>query len=61
MRYMSMYQTMKEIIDSGVIGDLKAVWVRHFVGLGGYYYDHDWHGPPKTLPHCCCQFRCQSR
>lgn len=44
MRYMSMYQTMKEIIDSGVIGDIKAVWVRHFVGLGGYYYFHDWHG-----------------
>ncbi|MEC1522213.1 Gfo/Idh/MocA family oxidoreductase [Neobacillus niacini] len=43
MRYMSMYQTMKEIIDTGVIGDIKAVWVRHFVGLGGYYYYHDWH------------------
>lgn len=44
MRYMAMYQTMKEIIDSGVIGEVKAVWVRHFVGLGGYYYYHDWHG-----------------
>ncbi|MCJ8008254.1 Gfo/Idh/MocA family protein [Lederbergia wuyishanensis] len=44
MRYMSMYQTMKEIIDSGVIGEIKAVWVRHFVGLGGYFYYHDWHG-----------------
>ncbi|WP_318614779.1 Gfo/Idh/MocA family oxidoreductase [Sporosarcina sp. YIM B06819] len=44
MRYMNMYQTMKEIIDSGVIGEIKAVWVRHFVGLGGYFYYHDWHG-----------------
>lgn len=44
MRYMAMYQTMKEIIDSGVIGDVKAVWVRHFVGFGGYFYYHDWHG-----------------
>lgn len=44
MRYMTMYQTMKEIIDSGVIGEIKAVWVRHFVGLGGEYYYHDWHG-----------------
>lgn len=44
MRYMAMYQTMKEIIDSGVIGEVKAVWVRHFVGFGGYYYYHDWHG-----------------
>ncbi|MEH7012699.1 Gfo/Idh/MocA family oxidoreductase [Neobacillus niacini] len=48
MRYMSMYQTMKEIIDSGVIGDLKTVWVRHFVGLGGYYYYHDWHGTTQN-------------
>lgn len=48
MRYMSMYQTMKEIIDSGVIGDIKAVWVRHFVGFGGYFYYHDWHGNSKN-------------
>lgn len=44
MRYMSMFQTMKGIVDSGVIGDIKAVWVRHFVGFGGYFYYHDWHG-----------------
>ena len=48
MRYMSMYQTMKEIINSGVIGDIKAVWVRHFVGLGGYFYYHDWHGTAEN-------------
>ncbi|PAV31149.1 oxidoreductase [Virgibacillus profundi] len=48
MRYMSMYQTMKKIIDSGVIGDIKAVWVRHFVGLGGYFYYHDWHGKSEN-------------
>lgn len=44
MRYMNMYRTMKGIVDSGAIGEIKAVWVRHFVGLGGYYYYHDWHG-----------------
>src|SRR5699024_10978380 len=27
MRYMNMFQTMKGIVDSGVIGDIKAVWV----------------------------------
>lgn len=43
MRYMNMFQTMKGIVDSGVIGDVKAVWVRHFVGLGGPFYFHDWH------------------
>jgi predicted dehydrogenase len=34
---------MKEIIESGVIGEVKAVWVRHFVGLGSDFYYHDWH------------------
>lgn len=43
MRYMNMFQTMKGIVDSGVIGDIKAVWVRHFVGFGGPFYFHDWH------------------
>lgn len=48
MRYMSMYQTMKGLIDSGAIGKLKAVWVRHFVGFGGYFYYHDWHGKSEN-------------
>ncbi len=44
MRYMNMFRVMKEIADSGVIGEIKAVWVRHFVGMGGDFYYHDWHG-----------------
>ena len=44
MRCMNIFRTMKEIIDSGTIGEIKAVWVRHFVGFGGYFYYHDWHG-----------------
>ena len=43
MRYMPIFQTMKEIIESGAIGEIKAVWVRHFVGRGGDFYYHDWH------------------
>lgn len=43
MRYMSMYKTMKYYIDKGFIGDVKAIWVRHFVGFGGKYYYQDWH------------------
>ncbi|MDF2714051.1 MAG: oxidoreductase [Paenibacillus sp.] len=43
MRYMNMYRTMKEIIDAGDIGEVKSVWVRHFVGLGSDYYYHSWH------------------
>lgn len=48
MRYMNMIRTMKEIVDSGVIGEVKAVWVRHFVGFGGDYYYHDWHATRKN-------------
>jgi len=44
MRYMRIFRVMKEAIDSGVIGEIKAVWVRHFVGHGGDFYYHDWHG-----------------
>ncbi|PYI56966.1 Gfo/Idh/MocA family protein [Paenibacillus flagellatus] len=48
MRYMNMYRTMKEIVASGEIGDVKAVWVRHFVGLGSDYYYHSWHGSSRN-------------
>lgn len=43
MRYMGIFRTMKEIVDSGAIGEIKAVWVRHFVGFGSDFYYHDWH------------------
>lgn len=44
MRFMDNFRAMKKVIDQGEIGDIKAVWVRHFVGRGGPYYFHDWHG-----------------
>lgn len=47
MRYMNIFRTMKDIVDSGAIGEIKAVWVRHFVGQGGRWYFHDWHGSRK--------------
>ena len=50
MRYMPVFRVMKEIVDSGTLGELKAVWVRHFVGSGGDFYYHDWHGTRKTRP-----------
>ncbi len=43
MRYMRIFRTMREIVSSGAIGEIKAVWVRHFVGSGGDWYFHDWH------------------
>jgi predicted dehydrogenase len=43
MRHMPFTRTMREIIRSGRIGEVKSIWVRHFVGHGGDYYFKDWH------------------
>ncbi|MFB3891716.1 MAG: Gfo/Idh/MocA family protein [Phycisphaerae bacterium] len=43
MRHMSVILKMKEIIDSGAIGEVKAGWCRHFVAYGGDAYYKDWH------------------
>jgi predicted dehydrogenase len=43
MRHMEVILTMKRIIDSGRIGEVKAGWCRHFVGYGGDAYYKDWH------------------
>jgi len=48
MRYMNIFRVMKDAVDSGVIGELKVVWVRHFVGHGGEWYYHDWHGSSRN-------------
>jgi predicted dehydrogenase len=43
MRHMPFVRKMKSLIDSGAIGEVKACWVRHFVGHGGDFYFRDWH------------------
>ena len=43
MRHMPVVRQMREIIESGAIGEVKAIWCRHFVGNGGDYYFKDWH------------------
>ena len=43
MRFMPVILKMKEIIDSGVIGEVQLAWVRHFINYGGDTYFHDWH------------------
>ncbi|MBR4666660.1 MAG: Gfo/Idh/MocA family oxidoreductase [Lentisphaeria bacterium] len=40
MRYMDFVLKMKEIIDSGVIGEIQSVWVRHFINYGSCYFRH---------------------
>ena len=43
MRHMPFVRKMKSLIDAGAIGEVKACWVRHFVGHGGDFYFRDWH------------------
>ncbi|WP_437583455.1 Gfo/Idh/MocA family protein [Paramicrobacterium sp. CJ85] len=43
MRHMPVITLMRDIISRGTIGEVKAVWCRHFVGHGGDYYFKDWH------------------
>lgn len=44
LRYNKLYKKMKEIIDSGIIGEIKTGWILHSVGAGSDWYFHDWHG-----------------
>lgn len=43
MRHMPVVVTMRQLIESGRIGTVKAVWCRHFISAGGDYYFKDWH------------------
>ena len=43
MRHMPVITLMRGLIREGRIGEVKAVWCRHFVGNGGDYYFKDWH------------------
>ena len=43
MRHMPVVTQMKRLIDDGAIGNVKAIWTRHFVGTGGDFYFKDWH------------------
>ncbi|MEI5097422.1 Gfo/Idh/MocA family oxidoreductase [Streptomyces sp. PmtG] len=43
MRHMPVVRLMRDLIERGAIGEVKTVWVRHFVGYGGDWYFKDWH------------------
>ncbi|MFC9558642.1 Gfo/Idh/MocA family protein [Agromyces sp. NPDC056965] len=49
MRHMPVVRLMREIIQSGRIGQVKAIWCRHFVGNGGDYYFKDWHAEQSQV------------
>lgn len=43
MRHLPLVLLMNDLVRSGRIGEVKAVWCRHFIGNGGDYYFKDWH------------------
>lgn len=43
LRHLPVLRRMRELIDGGAIGTVRAVWCRHFVGHGGDFYFKDWH------------------
>lgn len=47
MRFFPAIRKMKEIIDSGRIGEVQLGWCRHFINYGGDAYFHDWHSEQK--------------
>ena len=48
MRHMPVILTMRQLIRTGAIGEVKAVWCRHFVGHGGEFYFQDWHADRRN-------------
>lgn len=49
MRHFSMVRQMKDLIDSGAIGEPRTVWCRHFVSHGGDFYFKDWHAQRRHV------------
>ena len=48
MRYFPSIIAMRDIIRSGEIGDVQAIWCRHFVAIGGDAYFKDWHSVARN-------------
>lgn len=49
MRHMPVIRLLKQIVDSGRIGEVKAVWCRYFVGDGGDRFFKDWHAERERV------------
>ena len=43
MRHMAVVRILRQVVQDGLIGEVRAIWCRHFVGNGGDYYFKDWH------------------
>jgi predicted dehydrogenase len=48
MRHMPVVRAMRDLIQRGAVGQVKAIWCRHFVGHGGDFYFKDWHADRRN-------------
>jgi predicted dehydrogenase len=48
MRHLPVVTAMRQVVEAGTIGEVKAVWCRHFVSAGGDYYFKDWHADRRN-------------
>lgn len=48
MRFSPVMIKMHDLIRSGAIGDVQAIWCRHFISYGGDAYYRDWHSERKN-------------
>jgi len=48
MRYMKFTNELRRLVQSGVIGEVKHIWCRHFISYGGDAYFRDWHSERKN-------------
>jgi predicted dehydrogenase len=48
MRFFPVIRKMRELIESGRIGRVEAIWCRHFISYGGDAYFKDWHSERKN-------------
>jgi predicted dehydrogenase len=48
MRHMAFVQLLRERVAAGDVGDVQALWCRHFVGYGRDFYFRDWHADRRN-------------
>lgn len=48
MRHMPVVTVLREQIRVGAIGEVHAIWCRHFVSPGGDFYFKDWHADRRN-------------
>ncbi|HRJ73450.1 MAG TPA: Gfo/Idh/MocA family oxidoreductase, partial [Terrimicrobiaceae bacterium] len=48
MRFFPVVQKMRQLIVQGCIGEIEAIWCRHFISYGGDAYFKDWHSERRN-------------